>query len=82
MRLDLPRRVVLSKYAMRKLRLKWWHHGKRTCHLCGEAIIRLSDYVLDHIKPCGMGGGSRNDDESNLGPAHWICNSEKGSKRL
>lgn len=53
------------------------------CHLCNQVIDvslpRTSKYGLtvDHILPLALGGS---DDDSNLGVAHWICNSVKGAK--
>ena len=75
-------RVILSENHLRNLRRLWWQQSKRTCHLCERPILDFSDYTLDHLRPKGMGGGSRDDSENNLRPAHWKCNIEKGSKRL
>lgn len=68
----------------KRLRLKWW--GEQTanepllCALCGKPIRSYSELVPDHIIPGKMGGCKDNSD-SNLQPAHWICNAEKGSQR-
>ena len=37
--------------------------------------------TADHIKPRGMGGGSRDDRQENIQAMCWWCNSLKGSKR-
>lgn len=75
-------RIVYSKYGWQKLRITTWEANPQpSCSLCGVTIERFSDFTLDHEKPRGMGGGSRNDAASNLNPAHFWCNRDKGSKR-
>lgn len=53
-------------------------HG--ICGICGE-FVSWEDSVADHILPKGLGGGTHDDREGNLQPSHYMCNSEKGSKR-
>jgi hypothetical protein len=48
--------------------------------------LRLDEAVFEHQRPKGMGGAFTDDrievDGNPInGAAHWICNSEKGSKR-
>lgn len=76
-------RVKLSPHHWRKLKEKMWAErgAGLTCALCGKAIYFFDDFQLDHIKPRGMGSGSRNDSPDNLQPAHSLCNQMKGSKR-
>jgi 5-methylcytosine-specific restriction endonuclease McrA len=55
-----------------------WEHKKkygRTCNICGEEILKLSDLELEHTKPYSKGG-----EEMVL--AHRECNRMKGSKNL
>lgn len=52
------------------------------CHICGELIDRFAgrdDWMrvtLDHIIPLSRGGGHV---RSNVAPAHWKCNMDKGN---
>lgn len=48
------------------------------CGICGYPVHR-EDTVLDHIKSRGRHPELRFD-PTNLQPAHFICNQEKGSK--
>jgi len=68
-----------------RVRRKWWFEAeaKNTrprCGICRLLIVGWGDMVPDHIKP-GKMGGCKDNSESNLQPAHWWCNNEKGSKR-
>ena len=69
-----------ARKRLKKLRYKWWDEGRRICGICGKEIVDFYEYVLDHKKP-GKMGGCKDHSEENLGPAHWLCNLEKGSKR-
>lgn len=51
------------------------------CAICGDGIEEFSDCEIDHINPRKMGGGARDDSDSNLQLTHYACNREKGSKR-
>jgi hypothetical protein len=65
------------------MRLKWWDEADSEpllCGICDEEIHHFEDLVPDHIQP-GKMGGCKDHSESNLQPAHWWCNNEKGSKR-
>lgn len=62
------------------VRKKWWEAGQVVCGICELPVLRFEDLVPDHVEP-GKMGGCKNHDESNLQPAHWWCNLEKGSKR-
>src|SRR5271166_1950859 len=57
---------------------------RRTLGMRVDRMPHLSfeDFEPDHIKPRGMGGGSRDDRPKNLQPSHRWCNFYKGSKRL
>lgn len=66
-----------------RMRLKWWDEADSEpllCGICGEEIFHFHDLVPDHIVP-GKMGGCKDHSESNLQPAHSLCNLEKGSKR-
>lgn len=63
--------------ALKVIRDRWWSEGKRTCGICRRFIMERDEYTLDHIIP----GHGKSDHESNLQPAHWLCNSLKGSRR-
>jgi 5-methylcytosine-specific restriction endonuclease McrA len=67
----------------RRVRDKWWNQATEylTCAICGDEIISFYDLVPDHINP-GKMGGCKDHSEKNLQPAHWWCNTIKGSKRL
>lgn len=56
------------------------------CGLCGLLMSHIGIYrpTFQHGDGRGMGGARRNDDINAPGncAAHWICNSEAGSKRL
>jgi hypothetical protein len=61
-----------------KQRLYVWEHKEkygRTCNICGEEILKLSDLELDHTKPYSKGG-------EKMALAHRECNRMKGSKTL
>ncbi len=86
-----PRRPAIRKVSakqaarqanLNKIRIRWWNEGRHECGICHYKINSFDDYVLDHRKPRGMGGGKRDDSEENLQPAHFWCNTEKGSRRI
>src|SRR5689334_18411808 len=60
-----------------EIRERWWREHRRMCGICHKEIFTRQAYTLDHIEP----GSAKSDAESNLQPAHWICNLIKGSKR-
>lgn len=60
-----------------EIRNRWWKEGRRTCGICRKQISARANYTLDHISP----GTAKSDAESNLQPAHYDCNIEKGSRR-
>lgn len=47
------------------------------CHICTEPILDLSDLHMDHVIPLACGGEHH---ESNIKPAHALCNMRKGSR--
>lgn len=67
----------------KRVRLTWWivADGYLLCGICGERITDFNDLVPDHIEP-GKMGGCRDHSDENLQPAHWLCNLQKGSKRM
>lgn len=82
---SIPKVSVKQRAKQQKLneiRHRWWIERERVCGICSLGITAFEDYVLDHIKPRGMGGGTRDDSEANLQPTHWRCNALKGSRRL
>ena len=78
-----PRRT--NGHQRNKLRTKIAKLG-RPCHLCGHAIDyslpagHPMSYELDEIIPVSRGGDPL--DESNVAPAHRICNQRKGNKLI
>lgn len=67
----------------KKMLMKEWRQqiNNRTCFciLCGHLITSQNDLSTDHLIPKSKGGTTT---EDNLGPAHKICNSFKGSMDL
>src|SRR5574337_78251 len=47
------------------------------CAICGEYFVDYRTITLDHIEPRGLGGGRRDDHESNLQAVHGACNALK-----
>lgn len=58
--------------AMAKLRIFEKHKGE--CVLCGGKIIPGSRWILEHLRPLGLGGTN---DTSNLAPVHLACAAAK-----
>jgi len=59
-------------------RLYIWEHPKlygRTCNICHQRIMRMSELELDHTRAHSKGG-------KKLALAHRDCNRMKGSKTL
>ena len=68
-----------------RLRAKWWKEATGrdrypVCVICCLPINQFRQMVPDHRLP-GKMGGCKDHAESNLGPAHVVCNNLKGSKR-
>lgn len=64
-------------------------NGYYLCHICvyfGEpevvAYVAYERYVLEHIVPRGRLTLEESQKESNLGPSHVFCNTQKGSQEL
>jgi 5-methylcytosine-specific restriction endonuclease McrA len=57
-----------------------WEGQNKICAICRQRL-NWADTTVDHKNPRGMGGGSRDDRQENLAAVHWLCNTEKGSKR-
>jgi len=78
-----PKPEAWPKISLR-VRTKWWEdkgrHGRLLCGICHLLILNWYELVPDHIEP-GKMGGCKDHSESNLQPAHWWCNNEKGSVR-
>jgi 5-methylcytosine-specific restriction endonuclease McrA len=60
---------------------KEWHKQCREktlfCWLCGQLILKESEISADHVIPQSKGGTSI---ETNLQPAHSLCNSVRDVK--
>lgn len=69
----------MDEYLRRK-RVAWEEQG-RTCSIGGEPL-RWADSTVDHKSPRGMGGGSRDDRQENIGAACGLHNAQKGSRRI
>jgi 5-methylcytosine-specific restriction endonuclease McrA len=65
MRLDLPKRVVLSPYKWNKLRGQVYDEQNHHCAECGK-LIAFHYFHLHHKKLRGMGGGKRDDSRENV----------------
>ena len=59
------------------------------CHICiyfkesmTVAYVSYERYVLEHITPKGRLSLEESQEDSNLGPAHVLCNNVKGSQAL
>jgi 5-methylcytosine-specific restriction endonuclease McrA len=74
-----------GKYAKKwdTFKLDWFKRHTQavmTCGICGLPVKR-EDVVLDHILP-KSGEPQLRYVDSNIQASHWICNGQKGSKRL
>ena len=67
-----------DEYERRKR--KAWEDQNRICAICHKPLS-WKDTTCDHKKPRKMGGSERDDRQENLAAVHWICNTERGSKR-
>lgn len=85
-----PRKPVKKQSEIQKARLQklanirrvWWmdaqvSHKPLVCGICDEEIRYFEDLASDHIEP----GSAKSDSETNLHPAHQLCNVIKGSQR-
>lgn len=54
---------------------------RHRCWLCGGSLIRDS-MAVDHKIPKGTNSGWRDDRIENIAPAHYPCNSRRGSRRI
>lgn len=50
--------------------------GKVLCAICKEPILNRDEFTADHIIPKSKGGKNA---QTNLQPAHQICNTKKGN---
>jgi hypothetical protein len=62
----------LHRSPREKLRIFERMHGE--CHLCGGKIQVGERWELEHFVPLAIGG---DDDENNIGVAHWKCHAKK-----
>ena len=67
-----------DEYERRKR--KSWEDQKGICAIC-HLRLNWADTTADHKNIRGMGGGSRDDRQANLAAVHWVCNTQRGSKR-
>ena len=77
-KLNLGLKAGMDLYIQRK-RVAWEEQNK-TCSIC-HLKLNWADATVDHKDPRGMGGGFHDDRQPNIGAAHILCNSRKGSKR-
>lgn len=74
-------RTLASGRAMRDgITARAWSRDEGICGIC-KRYVCLLDAVGDHIKPCGMGGSTRDDALPNIQAVHPECNMLKGSQR-
>ena len=68
----MTKRRTLTRVA----RTRIFDNAKGTCCLCNFKIDagRGDKWIVEHIKPLWLGG---DDDERNMGPAHYKCAIEK-----
>lgn len=64
------------------VRARWWKEANKIsspliCGICDESINSFEELASDHIEP----GHGKSDSETNLQPAHKVCNICKGSRR-
>jgi len=64
------------------IRERWWQEAQASgkplnCGICDEEIRTREELASDHIEP----GHGKSDSETNLQPAHVICNGIKASRR-
>jgi 5-methylcytosine-specific restriction protein A len=71
----MTKRRTLSRVA----RTRIFDNARGTCCLCNFKIHaeRGDKWIVEHIKPLWLGG---DDDERNMGPAHYKCAIEKTSQ--
>jgi len=74
-------RYRLSKSEMTKVLIKKVQEQFGWCSICQTMLEDMQDVVPDHKDPRGMGGAWRDDRPENIGAAHELCNSKKGSSR-
>jgi 5-methylcytosine-specific restriction endonuclease McrA len=90
-RKPLIRRVQINKFGKQAqrwqvVRALWFknnppnEYGWYVCGICKNPV-HFTKVTLDHILPRSRRPDLRYE-PSNLQPAHWICNSQKGSKVL
>lgn len=65
------------------------HFQYYNCHICvyfnehkSVARVLFENFVLEHIVPKGQLTLEESQEDSNLGPAHVLCNNVKGSQLL
>ena len=84
-------RIVCNKPELRRRKHKLLAEGPFNCVHCGQDVHYLkdssmpseyADIELCHREPKGMGGAKTDDDWSNIGLGHKVCNRENGSKRV
>lgn len=68
-----------NEYKRRREAMYERDHGE--CCICGLLIRCKSEATFEHKNGRGMGGSRRDDRIENNGVAHWLCNTQKGSKR-
>ena len=74
---QLNTKAGMDEYIRRK-RVAW-EDQKGICAIC-HLRLNWGDTTADHIKTRKMGGGERNDAQTNIAAVHWACNAKRGSK--
>jgi len=59
----------------RKLKLKWWRTGRRSCYWCRARMTDIRQMTVEHIVPLFRGGSN---EDNNLAPACQDCNHGRG----
>ena len=70
-------------YAWKAFRKDWLSRNPElvfTCGICGGQVSR-EEVTLDHIIPRSSGPQFRYDPK-NIQPAHYLCNTTKGSRKV
>ena len=55
--------------------------GYWICYLCGR-WVHETEMALDHLAPKSSTKRERAHSDGNLYPTHYLCNQEKGSRRV
>jgi 5-methylcytosine-specific restriction endonuclease McrA len=56
--------------------------GEKRCYVCHGPFTFHNSPTLEHIIPKGSGGSTHDDHRENLALSHFLCNADKGSRRI